>query len=297
MCCPNTSYCVVNETTLEAQCCDLGQNCGLTCPQDSYYSILTNTITDSAASTTTVETAAACVGRQCTSTWYICPRSVGGGCCPFGSDCVSGGSCLFSEAAPTLSVCTNGLFSCGQSNQESRCCPSGAACTSASSSGYYCASSFTAPPALPTTVSIIMTPTATAVEASSDGSDDLALKVGLGVGIPVAVIGIAVLAFAWRIRRARKGRAVSSEVHQKTHYEKPELSADPAVVPAELDTGTLELPAQILEAELSEEGIMAELPGGATSPTSAHEPKSTQVNVSERASGEAELRHTSAGNN
>lgn len=280
VCCPNSAYCVVNETTFEAQCCDLGSNCGLTCPQDSYYSVLTNTITDTAASTATTETAAACVGRQCTSTWYICPRSVGGGCCPFGSDCVSGGSCLFSETAPTMSVCTSGLFSCGQSTQESRCCPSGAVCTSASTSGYFCASSATAPPALPTTVSIIMLPTETAVEASN-GSDDVALKVGLGVGIPVGVTVIAVLVFGWRIRRARKQRAVSAGDHQKADYEKPELAADPVVVPAELETGAPELPAQILEAELSEEGLMAELPGEAASQTSAHAPQSLQEHLTE----------------
>lgn len=281
VCCPNSAYCVVNETTFEAQCCDLGSNCGLTCPQDSYYSVLTNTITDAAASTVTTETAAACVGRQCTSTWYICPRSVGGGCCPFGSDCVNGGSCLFSETAPTMSVCTSGLFSCGQSTQESRCCPSGAVCTSASTSGYFCASSATAPPALPTTVSIIMLPTETAAEASG-GSDEVALKVGLGVGIPVGVTAIAVLVFAWRIRIARKQRAVSAADHQKADYEKPELAADPVVVPAELETGAPELPAQILEAELSEEGLMAELPGEEASQTSTHEPGSLQEHLPER---------------
>lgn len=295
VCCPNSAYCVVNETTFETQCCDLGSSCGLTCPQDSYYSLLTSTITDAAASTVTTETAAACVGRRCTSTWYVCPRSVGGGCCPFGSDCISGGSCLFSETAPTMAVCTSGLFSCGQSTQESRCCPSGAVCTSASPSGYYCASSATAPSALPTTVSVIMLPTATAAEASS-GSDDVALKVGLGVGIPVGVIGIAVLVFAWRIRRARKQRAVSPETHHKADYEKPELAAVPVVVPAELDTGTPELPAQILEAELSEEGIMAELPGEATSQMSAHEPKSLQEHLSETTTANRPSRVTPAGN-
>lgn len=192
---------------------------------------------------------------------------------------------MFSEAAPTMSVCGNGLFGCGQSAQESRCCPSGAVCTSASPSGYYCASSATAPSALPTTVSIIVLPTTTAAETSNE-SDDVALKVGLGVGIPVAVISIAILVFAWRIRVARRQRAVGSDVHQKEEYEKPELAADPVVIPAELDTGAPELPAQILEAELSEECIKAELPGEATSKLSAHEPKSLQEQFSERLSAE-----------
>lgn len=163
-----------------------------------------------------------------------------------------------------MSICGNGLFSCGQSTQEGRCCPSGAVCTSEYSSGYYCASSATAPSALPTTVSIIMLPTATAAEASIE-SDGVALKVGLGVGIPMAAVSIAVLVIAWRIRMAKKQRPVGSEVHQTAGHEKPELAADPIVIPAELDTDHPELPAQILEAELSEEGIMAELPGEVTS--------------------------------
>ncbi|KAI7779620.1 hypothetical protein LA080_000644 [Diaporthe eres] len=123
-----------------------------------------------------------------------------------------------------------------------------------------------------------MLPTATAAEASN-GSDDVALEIGLGVGIPVGVIAITVLVAAWRIRRARKQRAVSSEDHQKADYEKAELAAVPVIVPAELDTGTPELPAQILEAELSEEGIMAELPVEAQ--TSTHGPESLKENSTE----------------
>lgn len=228
-------------------------------------------------STSTAEPVVACVGRKCTSTWYLCPESIGGGCCPFGSDCVSGGSCLFSEAAPTATACTNGQFNCGVDTQGNRCCPLGAVCTSASSSGYYCASSITAPAALPTTVSIIVSPTATAARAAS-GGDDVALKVGLGVGIPVAVISIAVLIFAWRIRVAKKHRNKNSGVDQKKDYEKPELAADPVVVPAELDVGAGELPAQILEAELPEDGIVAELPGEAE----PAEPESLQEQCGQR---------------
>ncbi|KAJ0122938.1 hypothetical protein J7T55_011399 [Diaporthe amygdali] len=152
-----------------------------------------------------------------------------------------------------------------------------AVCTSASSSGYYCASSVTAPAALPTTVSIIVSPTATAAQAAS-GGDDVALKVGLGVGIPVAVISIAVLIFAWRIRVAKKHRTKNSGVDQKKDYEKPELAADPVVVPAELDVGAGELPAQILEAELPEDGIVAELPGEAE----PAEPESLQEQCGQR---------------
>lgn len=133
-----------------------------------------------------------------------------------------------------------------------------------------------------------MLPTTTAAAAEEPKEpDDIALKVGLGVGIPLAVLSITVLIVAWRIRRARKRRAVTSEAHHKAEaeFEKPELAADPVVVPAELDTDPPELPAQILEAELPEEGIMAELPGRfqvAPQSSSAQEPKSLQEQISER---------------
>lgn len=35
----------------------------------------------------TVETLSACTGRTCFSTNYLCPSSLGGGCCPYGSSC------------------------------------------------------------------------------------------------------------------------------------------------------------------------------------------------------------------
>lgn len=277
VCCDNSEYCIVDEATLDTVCCPLGSECGSKCPQAYYFSLVT-TATSISISSTTTETLAACVARKCTSTFYLCPESFGGGCCLFGSDCASGGSCLSSTAAPSMAVCGNDQFSCGMSDaQGNRCCSTGAACTSVSSSGYFCATSFTAPAALPTTVSILVAPTAT-VAGTSNASDDIALKVGLGVGIPVGVITIAVLVFAWHIRRTKNQWTETSVVDQKADYRKPELAADPAVIPAELETGAPELPAQILEAELPEDGIAAELPGGAASETSPHlaEPQNLQ---------------------
>lgn len=43
ICCPNTDYCMVNETTLEAQCCVLGSTCGSSCGPNEYYSVVTTT--------------------------------------------------------------------------------------------------------------------------------------------------------------------------------------------------------------------------------------------------------------
>lgn len=213
----------------------------------------------------TTGTAGACVGRPCPGTNYLCPSSMGGHCCPYDSECASSEQCLPYETASTMSVCTSGLFNCGMATQENRCCPTGAACTSASPSGYYCVSSVSAQPAIPTTTS--------ATSNQSNGNDNVALKVGLGVGIPGGIITIAVIAFAWRIRQAKKQRDQGPTTDQKQDYSKPELAADSIVVPVELDTGTPELPAQILEAELPEEGIVAELPGGAPSPTQAQPPE------------------------
>lgn len=269
LCCANTEYCIVNETTLEAQCCILGSTCGSSCSEDSFYSVVTTTGT--AAGTMTTGTAGACVQRMCQSTNYLCPESVGGNCCAFGQDCVSGGQCYQSETAVTMSVCTSGLFNCGLDSQATRCCPTGAACTSASSEGYYCLSSTSAVAAIPTTTST------TAEPSNGNDTSDIALKVGLGVGIPGGIISIAAIVFAWRIRRAKKQQSQESDTDQKQDYRKPELAADSIVIPVELEGNCApELPAQILEAELSEEGIVGELPGVTPSqiPAQSPEPKS-----------------------
>lgn len=130
-------------------------------------------------------------------------------------------------------------------------------------------SSTSAVTGIPTTTSVI-------AEASS-GNDSIALKVGLGVGIPGGIIIIAVIVFAWRIRRAKKRETQDSEPDQKQDYRKPELAADSIALPVELDTPAPELSAQILEAELPEEGIVAELPGEASSQLSVQPPEPNTV--------------------
>lgn len=264
LCCENTEYCMINESTLEAQCCDLGSTCGSSCGQDDFYSVVTTT--ETASGTVTTGTAAVCIGRPCLSTNYLCPESMGGNCCAFGQECGSSGQCVEVGTAATMSVCTSGLFNCGIAAQETRCCPTGAACTSASPSGYYCLSSVPA--------ALAATPTTTsATPDPSNGNDSVALKVGLGVGIPGGIITVAVIVFAWRIRRGKKQGNQDSETDQKQDYRKPELAADSKVVPVELETCVPELPAQVLEAELPEEGIVAELPEGALSQTPVQSPE------------------------
>lgn len=264
VCCSNSDYCMIDESTLRAQCCALGSTCGSTCGENEYYSVITTT--GMTSGTVTTGTTVACVGRPCTSTNYLCPASMGGKCCAFGQDCASSGLCLDYGIAATMSACTSGLFNCGMATEGTMCCPTGAACTSASSSGYYCLSSVPA--------ALAATPTTTSATADpSGGNDNVALKVGLGVGIPGGIITIAVIVFAWRIRRAKKQRNHDSETDQKPEYRKPELAADSKVVPVELDTCVPELSAQILEAELPEEGIMAELPAGAPSQMPAQPPE------------------------
>lgn len=111
-----------------------------------------------------------------------------------------------------------------------------------------------------------------ATAEAQSGNDSVALKVGLGVGIPGGISSIAVIVFAWRIRRAKKQRTRDSKPGQQQEYRKPELAADSIPIPAELDTLIPELPAQILEAELPEEGIVAELPGDISSERPAGSP-------------------------
>lgn len=89
----------------------------------------------------------------------------------------------------------------------------------------------------------------------------------VGLGIPVVVLSFAVPIVAWRVRRARKQRAISSGAHHRAEDGKPEIAADLVEIPAELDTDPPWLPAQILEAELSEEGIMAGASGRVCFPT------------------------------
>lgn len=225
ICCENTEYCIVNESSLAVECCNLGSTCGSSCDQDSFYSLVTTTSTDASAASTSqlvVETIGTCLWRDCTGKTYKCSEAFSGECCEFGSECISGGGCFTSSEVTST--------------------PTAVATDTASSTARATGFSNTS-----------------TAEDTSKISDDTQLKIGLGVGIPTAVIGFAVFAFVWRVRRARKQSNAPKDGDQEG-YRKPELSASEIHPPVELETCVAELPAQILEAELPEQGIVAELP-------------------------------------
>lgn len=75
----------------------------------------------------------------------------------------------------------------------------------------------------------------------------------------MAVIVFAISIFVWRVRHT-KIRGNASEVNEQEEYRKAELPENPFIPPSELETHVPEMPAQILDAELPEQGIVAELP-------------------------------------
>ncbi|ROV96827.1 hypothetical protein VMCG_07923 [Cytospora schulzeri] len=211
-CCPNTDYCIVNETTYEPFCCPLGSTCGQSCHTDAYYSKITTTTTKS--SKPTVETVFACVGRKCINTNYLCAESFGGGCCPYDADCASGGNCLVpSTSSSSLAISTivseipagcsiQGQTSCTIGG--GGCCDSGYTCTQVSSQAMCARASSTS-----TTTFVTPTASGVTVEHTSQG-----LSTGAKAGIAVGVIVAAALitgALTWLfIRRRASGRSTTT---------------------------------------------------------------------------------------
>ncbi|KFG81269.1 hypothetical protein MANI_024084 [Metarhizium anisopliae] len=98
-CCDNQSYCFVNKSN-EAGCCAIGSNCpdDSLCKSDFYY--CTTTLTLSGVTAGGNSTTKGCCGRQCPQTsYYLCPSSLGGKCCPFDADCQAGGNCVMKRTA------------------------------------------------------------------------------------------------------------------------------------------------------------------------------------------------------
>ncbi|KID98900.1 hypothetical protein MAJ_04995, partial [Metarhizium majus ARSEF 297] len=106
-CCDNQSYCFINKSN-EAGCCAIGSNCpdDSLCKSDFYYCTTTLTpggVTAAGGNSTTK----GCCGRQCPQTYYLCPSSLGGKCCPFDADCQAGGNCVMKRtASPTMPTTT-----------------------------------------------------------------------------------------------------------------------------------------------------------------------------------------------
>lgn len=83
---------MLNETTLEPLCCPLGSTCGGSCGEDSVFARTTTTATMSG--TSIIHAIYSCTSRTCLGTNYACATTLGGGCCPYGSNCTGGGLCL-----------------------------------------------------------------------------------------------------------------------------------------------------------------------------------------------------------
>ncbi|KAK9445544.1 hypothetical protein VB005_00656 [Metarhizium brunneum] len=108
-CCNNQSYCFVNKSN-EAGCCAIGSNCpdDSLCKSDFYYCTTTLALSGVTAGGNSTTTTRGCCGRQCPQTsYYLCPSSLGGKCCPFNADCQAGGNCVMKRtASPTMPTTT-----------------------------------------------------------------------------------------------------------------------------------------------------------------------------------------------
>ncbi|KAG8418270.1 hypothetical protein J3459_006445 [Metarhizium acridum] len=95
-CCDNQSYCFVDKSN-EAGCCRIGSNCDDTSPCKSEFYYCTTTLGGITAGNSTTR---GCCGRQCPQTsYYLCPPSLGGKCCPFDADCQADGNCVMKRTA------------------------------------------------------------------------------------------------------------------------------------------------------------------------------------------------------
>ncbi|KID76289.1 uncharacterized protein G6M90_00g076410 [Metarhizium brunneum] len=115
-CCDNQSYCFVNKSN-EAGCCAIGSNCpdDSLCKSDFYY--CTTTLALGGVTAGGNSTTKGCCGRQCPQTsYYLCPSSLGGKCCPFDADCQAGGNCVMTRTAsptkPTTTATTTPADAC-----------------------------------------------------------------------------------------------------------------------------------------------------------------------------------------
>lgn len=206
------------------QCCALGSTCGSACDTSQYLVNVTTTTTltttptsspSAAATTTTVETLLGCAPRQCTSTNYLCPSSLGGACCAYGSDCASSGQCIgpsstssssTSTASALVSPVPSGcsaqgqtLCTAGPGVSGSGCCDAGYACTTYSSSLMCSPAPSTSPP-----------PTATASGVTvvhhhnGPGGLSAGAKAGVAIGVIVGA-GLVIGALTWLCLRRRRG--------------------------------------------------------------------------------------------
>ncbi|KAK4033755.1 hypothetical protein C8A01DRAFT_39800, partial [Parachaetomium inaequale] len=136
LCCPNTHYCIVDPTNItHGGCCHIGLECGSPCAASQYQCAITDTLTTSGTTTTSLREA--CCPRHCTGTSeFQCAQTLGGGCCQYGNRCATNSQCLFTPP-PTTSInpsliappgCETGQISCAAS-LGGGCCAASQSCT------------------------------------------------------------------------------------------------------------------------------------------------------------------------
>ncbi|KAK5992398.1 hypothetical protein PT974_05802 [Cladobotryum mycophilum] len=232
-CCANDSYCYVNKAN-EPKCCPIGSNCvnDSFCSSTAFfcYSTITPTTTAATAiiSNGGVQTQAGCCNRQCPQTsYYLCPSSLGGGCCPFGSECQNGGHCVSTKTAeptprltPVVEGCTTEQYKCADGNG---CCGNTQLCTSYQGSGYCTDGNPTATP----TGGISPDPPSS---SKSSSGKTIGIAVGISVGGAFIIGGVIWLLFV----RRRQDKQIKS--NEQTEGE-ADASDDPtmtAVTPSTL---------------------------------------------------------------
>ncbi|KAL7939814.1 hypothetical protein V8C35DRAFT_16618 [Trichoderma chlorosporum] len=221
-CCDNNSYCYIN-TSDEPRCCAIGQACTSDnpCPATAVRCSVTRSVTitstASAARTsskpalatqTTTTVLTGCCGRACPQTsFYLCASSLGGGCCPFDSNCQAGGGCVSTKTSPPPGLtpvadgCTTSQFRCADGNG---CCNNGQACTSFAGSAY-CSTATGGP------TSTLDAGSGSGPGSGSGSSSSGGLSPGAEAGIAVGAVvggGLIVAAAVWfYLTKRRNARA------------------------------------------------------------------------------------------
>ncbi|RFU73906.1 hypothetical protein TARUN_8344 [Trichoderma arundinaceum] len=209
-CCDNNSYCYIN-TSNDPKCCAIGQACTSDnpCPATAVRCTVTRTLTitsttarASATRTTSTTVITGCCGRACPQTsFYLCPSTLGGNCCPFDSNCQAGGHCVSTKTQPPPGLtpaaegCTTNQFRCADGNG---CCNNGQACTSFSGSPY-CSTATGGP-----------TSTLAVDDSGSSSSSSGGLSPGAEAGIAVGAVvggGLIVAAAVWFYLTKRRAAA------------------------------------------------------------------------------------------
>lgn len=201
-CCGNDQFCQANSTALtKAACCAIGSNCGSPCSSGSTLCPLTRTITTDGTSTVSLEPA--CCPRRCSTSFYSCPSSLGGGCCPYGQACGESGACIATVMpSSTISTlvplvppgCTTSQTSCAASIGGG-CCDLTQSCTQITGKAF-CAERAASP-----TISGI-------TELKPDGGLSAGAKAGIAVGVVVG-FGLVIGALTWWCLQSRRRRRAS----------------------------------------------------------------------------------------